>query len=212
MSTGNGEITEQQGRKPSKNSSVSGVGEQTVGPIGTVVLAIFMIAIVAILVYSLIKFWIELPINGANAPPIEINYFGTELKPSYESILLVIVVICGALGSMVHTLRSMSWYIGNRDLRRSWIAKYIVQPFIGAALALIFYFVVRAGFFSAQATVESTSLLGFAAMSGLVGMFSDQAVVKLKEVAETLLTRPKPGSNAIPQETEAKPLEKTPEV
>ena len=56
------------------------------------------------------------------------------------------------------------------------------------------------GFFSANTTVEQTSPFGFAALAGLVGMFSEQAVLKLKEVAEILLTKPKSGANSIPQD------------
>ena len=51
-----------------------------------------------------------------------------------------------------------------------------------------------------SATVQQTSPFGFAALAGLVGMFSEQAVLKLKEIAETLLAKPTPGENAKPQE------------
>ena len=81
-----------------------------------------------------------------------------------------------------------------------WVMKYIMQPFVGGTLALVFYFVLRAGLFSTQASVQSASLLGFAGISSLVGMFSDQAVLKLKVIAETILTRPKPGADAVPQD------------
>ena len=39
-------------------------------------------------------------------------------------------------------------------------------------------------------------------MAGLIGLFSEQAVLKLKEVAETLLSKPSPGADAKPQESE----------
>jgi len=45
----------------------------------------------------------------------------------------------------------------------------------------------RGGFFSPQATVKEISPFGFAALAGLVGLFSDQALEKLKQLATTML-------------------------
>jgi len=110
--------------------------------------------------------------------------------------------MAGALGSLVHALRSLFWYVGNRLLIVSWLAMYIMLPFVGMTLALIFYFVIRGGFFSPQATVQETSLFGFAALAGLIGMFSPQAVLKLKQVAETVLAKPESGKESLPQDPE----------
>jgi len=110
------------------------------------------------------------------------------------------VLLAGALGSLVHTVRSVYWYVGNRKLKWSWLAKYILQPFAGSALAVIFYVVVRGGFFSPQTTFANTSPFGFAALAAMVGLFSEQAVLKLKEVAETVLAKPAPGADSEPQD------------
>jgi hypothetical protein len=112
------------------------------------------------------------------------------------------VLLAGALGSLVHALRSVYWYVGNRDLVWSWVAMYVMLPFAGATLGLIFYLVVRGGFFSPQSSFEETSPFGFAAFSALIGMFSQQAVLKLQAVAETLLTKPPAGADAKPQRRE----------
>src|SRR5262249_8226091 len=116
-----------------------------------------------------------------------IAVFGWNFEIWDEVRLLLIVILAGALGSLVHTVRSVYWYVGNRKLKWSWLAKYILQPFAGSALAVIFYVVVRGGFFSPQTTFENTSPFGFAALAALVGLFSEQAVLKLKKVAETVL-------------------------
>jgi hypothetical protein len=84
------------------------------------------------------------------------------------------VILAGALGSLIHAVRSVYWYVGNRELVWSWLAKYVVLPFLGAALAVVFYFVIRGGFFSPQAGFEQTSPFGFAALAAMVGMFSEQ--------------------------------------
>ena len=72
---------------------------------------------------------------------------------------------------------------------------YILLPLVGACLALIFYFIVRGGFFAPSAKFDQTSPFGFAAMAGLVGLFSQQAALKLKQIAETLFTRAEQGED-----------------
>lgn len=141
------------------------------------------------------------PTASPQPEPVAINFLGRQFKLWDEQRLLLLVLLAGALGSILHDLRSVYWYIGNRSLVKSWMAMYIVLPFAGATLALIFYLVVRGGFFSPQSSFKETSPFGFAAFAALIGMFSPQAVLKLREVAETLLTKPQPGANSKPQET-----------
>jgi len=118
---------------------------------------------------------------------------------SEEERLFLIVIFAGALGGLVHTLRSFLWYAGNRKLVLSWTGFYITQPILGATLATVFYLVVRGGFFSPQSTISDTSPFGFAALAALIGMFTDQAAEKLKDVAETLFaTAPKGADHAGP--------------
>lgn len=54
------------------------------------------------------------------------------------------------------------------------------------ALAVIFYLVLRGGLLSAGASASDISPYGFAAVAGLVGMFSKQATDKLEEVFSNL--------------------------
>jgi hypothetical protein len=138
-----------------------------------------------------------------------ITIFGWPFEIWDEVRLLLIVILAGALGSLVHTVRSVYWYVGNRKLKWSWLAKYILQPFAGSALSVIFYVVIRGGFFSPQTTFENTSPFGFAALAALVGLFSEQAVLKLKKVAEMVLERPTPGADATEQEEDSSPPDET---
>jgi hypothetical protein len=143
------------------------------------------------------------PAASSQPEPVTITFLAWQFKLWDEQRLLLLVLFAGALGSILHDLRSAYWYIGNRKFVRSWIAMSLVLPFAGATLALIFYLVVRGGFFSPQSSFKETSPFGFAAFAALIGMFSPQAVLKLKEVAETLLTKPGTGANAQPQTTVA---------
>lgn len=80
--------------------------------------------------------------------------FGHELEIADEVRLLMLVICAGALGSLVHGLRSIYWYIGNRNLIWSWVPKYLLLPVSGAILSVIFYFVFRGGLFSPRAGFE----------------------------------------------------------
>jgi hypothetical protein len=164
----------------------------------------YLILISSILFYGLIQFWPS-PASAESSAQVyqQVTFFLWRFSISDEVRLLIIVTLVGALGGIVHALRSFYWYVGNRDLKYSWLPLYIIRPLVGATLAIVFYLVIRGGFFSPGATVEQTSPFGFAALAGLVGMFSEQAVLKLKELAETLLTKPKPGQDPSPQQDRA---------
>jgi len=105
-----------------------------------------------------------------------------------EVRLIWLVVITSALGSYVHTVTSFALYAGNRRLDPSWLAWYLLRPAISAALALIFYFALRAGLFSGAAADQTINPFGIAAISGMVGMFSKQATEKLGKIFDTIFT------------------------
>jgi hypothetical protein len=133
----------------------------------------------------------------------EVSFAVWRFHVGEETRLMLLVVCAGALGSLVHGLRSIYWYVGNRDLVWSWIPKYLIQPFGASVLAVVFYLVIRGGFFAANAGSEHTSPFGFMALGAMVGMFSEQAVLKLKEIAETLLSKPPAGKDAEPEKGKA---------
>lgn len=64
---------------------------------------------------------------------------------SYEQIMLIQVALGGALGAFIHVATSMSVRIANRTFSYSWLYWYALRPFIGSALALAFYLLVRGG-------------------------------------------------------------------
>lgn len=114
---------------------------------------------------------------------------------SEEERLFLIVMFAGALGGLVHTLRSFYWYAGCRRLVLSWAGFYITLPILGATMATVFYLVVRGGFFSPQSEVSDTSPFGFAALAALIGMFTEQAAEKLKQITETLFATAPTGTD-----------------
>jgi hypothetical protein len=161
--------------------------------------------------------------NGEEFTTTEVKVFGSYplvvFEISLEVRLILIVAVAGALGSYVHAARSFGDYAGNRQLRKSWLWFYLLRSPIGMGLALVFYFVTRGGLISANAEAKALSPFGFAAVAGLIGLFHDQAIAKLKEVAENFLrTDPKndrnrerldsldlAGSNPLPRIREIQP-------
>jgi len=118
---------------------------------------------------------------------------------SLSTSLFLIAMLSGALGSLLHSLRSLYWYAGNRKLVWSWAIMYMLLPFSGAVLSTIFYIIIRAGFLPSTGTSPSvpSTPYGFAALGALVGLFSEEAVLKLKQVAETVFSRTPPGKDHV---------------
>ena len=114
-----------------------------------------------------------------------------------EQRLLLLALVCGALGALLHALRSLSTYVGNRKLKESWLMMYALLPFNGSLLALVFYVVIRGGFFASNAGVGNTSPFAFAAMALLVGLFNQVAIEKLKQVAESFFTKTEQGADSL---------------
>ncbi len=161
------------------------VWDKYASPAETVVMTVYLVMLSILLLYAIFQFWPpQLPSKGA-AQPVE--FFGWDVAISVELRLLAIVVFAGALGGQIHALRSFASYVGNRRLKVSWLVRYFLTPFVAASLALVFYFVMRAGFFSANSTTQNMNVYGFAGMAGLVGLFSTMAVNKLRRMAIELL-------------------------
>jgi hypothetical protein len=165
--------------------------------IGTGALAVFAIALVA----SLIDVWPAIEAGtssltagastAATTRPAGLHhvtlFFGLVTVTATPSVtLLLLVILMGALGSVVHSATSFADFVGNRRFFSSWIAWYLLRPVVGALLALLMYFAVRGGFFSTSSQNDSVNPYGIAALAGLAGLFSKQATDKLREVFETL--------------------------
>ncbi len=107
-----------------------------------------------------------------------------EHEGSGNVFVLVFVMFCGTLGSMIYFSSSFVSYVGNQTFRSSWTWFYISRPFVGGALALIFFFIVGSGLINGTSVGE---LMKIGMISALVGLFSDKAIKKLSDVLDVLL-------------------------
>jgi hypothetical protein len=101
-----------------------------------------------------------------------------------QRTVLLLVLLAGALGGTLYSLISLAWYIGNRELKWSWVPSYIVRPLTAAALACIFFLTLVTGVWTDQTGKGQLWIIGFAA---LVGLFSKQGYEKLKAIFEAVL-------------------------
>ena len=112
-----------------------------------------------------------------------------ESKPAVpDRTLLCLVAIVGALGASIHAMRSLYAFVGNGQLKYCWLPMYILLPCIGSALALIFFLILK-GILSSGAGTSATynTTLGYLAVAGIVGLFTEETILKIQEVAQTIL-------------------------
>ncbi|MDP2885980.1 MAG: hypothetical protein Q8P51_13270 [Ignavibacteria bacterium] len=132
--------------------------------------------------------------------------------PTPEQRYLLVALLFGMLGGASHGLASLMDFRGQRRLFRSWSLWYFALPFLGGMMAVIFYVVIRAGLLTGtgETATDLINPYGVAAISAVVGLFTDQATNKLGEVFKTLFATKgaarggQLGQNA-PPEDERKP-------
>ncbi|WP_332877289.1 IPT/TIG domain-containing protein [Massilia sp. S19_KUP03_FR1] len=146
-----------------------------------------LILLALALAYLFLVFW-NGGIAGKATDPQQVCAAGNYLcfHVSSDAKLLILVMLAGALGSFIHAATSFGDFVGNKRLTTNWLWWYILKPFIGTVLAVIFYLCVRGGFLSGATQADSINLYGITALAGLVGMFSKQATDKLSEVFDTM--------------------------
>ena len=123
------------------------------------------------------------PTPAPECAPTEVDFLWWKHIVSCEIRLLVLILLAGGLGAMVYVLQSFSWHAAQRDLEWQWIVKYFLRPFVGAGLAVIFYLVVRGGFAS---SINVSNTDGYVALAAIIGLFSNEAMEKLKSIAEVI--------------------------
>jgi hypothetical protein len=154
--------------------------------VGRAVVVAFLVAVslaVALLdLYALWEFWPTAQIlKTPSAQPVHL--FGVDRHVAPEVRLLVVVALAGALGGVMHSTRSLAWYIGHGSFKYRWVPFYLATIVIGAGLASVFYLVIRGGLLAGKATTADTNPYGFAALGALVGLFTEQALEMLRRVA-----------------------------
>lgn len=169
-------------------------------------LGLALLGVFVLLVYALFAFWPSVSNQGdKNTWNSQTEFLWWTFQLEAEIRILLLVMITGSLGSLIHAGSSFSNFVGENKIENSWTWWYILRPFVGLSLALVFYFVFRAGLVANTPIVE-LNIYGILTLSTLVGLFSDRATFKLEEVFESLFhpkTSRKDDTETIKEDKEA---------
>jgi hypothetical protein len=118
--------------------------------------------------------------------PVLVASVPIQLVPGQPGSLRIIVwvMLLGALGGWLHATRSLVAFAGSKQFVETWGPFYLARPFVGAVLALFVFLAFRG-----QLTGDGghTNLYAVGAVAALVGLFSDGATAKLKEMFDAFL-------------------------
>lgn len=154
---------------------------------------VFLIAFTALPVFFIIGLWPDqMPEPKASQWYARGLFHVTLIKGTpgpnvihLNTILFLLVALSGFLGTMIHLATSFTNFVGSEKFKRSWVLWYFVKPFTGTAVALIFYFVLKAGLLNFDAG-GGANPYGIVILSALAGLFTDKATLKLEEIFTTL--------------------------
>lgn len=149
--------------------------------------------LLVLLLYVLAGIW---PATAANAsgnqtltqwPMNEtVRVFMRSYTLSGEVTVLLIVMLMGALGSLVYSTHGLVTRVANKRFDSHWTLWYLAHPLLGSSLAVIFYVLVRAGLVNLSVSTGGLNLYGVAAVAGIVGFSSLEGTKKLKDMFNTL--------------------------
>ena len=113
--------------------------------------------------------------------PAALSYLGWTGTATKPMIFIIVTLAGGALGGTLHAIASLTTHVADGDFDQRWTMWYLTNPVVGAALAAAFLFVLQAGL-GGQAAPTAGGLYGIAAAATLSGLFSRQALRKLKDI------------------------------
>jgi len=167
---------------PANAAAAGSQGKPPLEPAGPLVVLAFEAYFLLLGVATAYALWTIWPYKGAST---SVRVFGLliDFKNDADARLLILSMLAGMLGALVHVTTSFTSYLGNRKFDRSWIPWFALRPLIGMILGLLFYLMVRAGFITSNAA-DAVNPFGVSAVSGLAGLFSKQTVDKLRDIFE----------------------------
>lgn len=118
-----------------------------------------------------------------------------------ENKIMLMVVLGGMLGAILHAIISFGAFIGNRKFIRSWTVWYILRPVEGSTLALIFYVVMRAGILSAPMSGGSTDAGKGKQPQATQKTTAADSIVRRTKIADSLKPVIKAGGLAVTGDT-----------
>ena len=108
---------------------------------------------------------------------------------SRDLSIMVVIRAFGSLGACIQGVSSVAVFVGVMNFKRRWMLFYFSRPFVGAGVALGMHLVMKAGLTAPvkeAATQQDITLALPSAVAMLVGLFSGEALEKLRSIASAL--------------------------
>ena len=140
---------------------------------------------------------------SAAATPVGAEIATYELKR--DTRLLILVMLMGALGALLGASRSLANFVGNDAFFPRWSLFYVFRPTFGAGLALLVFFGYRIGAVVGVKGVAPADPFAATFVAGMVGLFADTVMQKLKDLITALLPSQDDRKDKIAASTTAAP-------
>ncbi|TFG79796.1 MAG: hypothetical protein E4H23_04685 [Chrysiogenales bacterium] len=114
------------------------------------------------------------------------------VDPTMEVRQALLMTFAAGIGSSIYTILGFLEHASEKkDFDSSYVAWYVGRPLMGLMLGLLFFFVVKGGLLMilpnlAQMNNVGLNSYGLAAIGAMVGLFSKQAIAKLRELFDVL--------------------------
>lgn len=154
----------------------------------------YLIGVAAVALLILFAIWPKTVVNNpgnVTSYAYDHLFFWYVWNPNPELVLLLVVMCSGVLGAFVQSMASLVQHKTNSDLGARWKDWYYSRIPLAIGLALLVYILVRAGLISmSNVTLGNDpthiSVFAVAAVSAIVGMFTDEATKRLGKVVDAL--------------------------
>lgn len=169
-------------QKTNKNSS--GGGQEAFPSRNTILIGLWLLVFSGLSVIGL--YWAFLLISRQNSTG-SVNL--EDIRQVQESL---ITMFAAGVGSSITTILGyLSHASENKDFDPAYTPWYVARPVMGMLLGLVFYFVIKGGLFvltagNTESGAGELNLWTLSANGALVGLFSKNAIEKLRELFNTL--------------------------
>ena len=152
----------------------------------TITVGIWLLALTGFLILGL--FFV---LNSISWPDWMLKY--SEKAPDFTNAAAT--MFGAGIGSSLATILAYLEHASDKgDFDPAYVPWYIGRPLMGMLLGLIFYFLIGQGLLAVatnKSTPESLSEAGLTGIGALVGLFSKEAIEKLRELFNTLFSTQK---------------------
>jgi hypothetical protein len=166
----------------------------------TVVVAGWQLTLAVITVVAALACW-PLVDSLAAVSAVPVSWFGPDFVLNTTSGALLIGLVGGVAGSLVHTVTIFSSRAGRDTLEATFLWWYLLRPFAAALLALLFVAAVHSGLLSISGGAEGPQTAVAFVTGGLAGLFTDAVLQKLRSLLGATSTEDLASGQHVPLAT-----------